>query len=362
MKVLIAPNAFKGTITAFEAGEIIADELAKNYPDATFDLVPIADGGDGTCTLLSKSLGIPPTKVWSLDPFGKPVLGEYFLDKEKAYLDVSSVSGLGLIAAGELDARTASTYGTGLLINHAISSGAKEIILGLGGSATVDIGIGILQALGLHFLDEKGKETPPFSPDLLFRIKHIQRSPSIPSVKFNFLCDVRNYFFGEEGAIPIFGTQKGLKKQDFEEFENQSKFLLDQLYAKKKRIFEDQEGFGAAGGIAAGLSSVFESTINMGALFFFKEIGMEEKVKWADLIITGEGKYDQQSKSGKACYELMNLAKSFQKPVLIVTSGNEAAGEGFSRVLQLPDLDFESADFKSQARKNLSSLISKLKL
>lgn len=362
MKILIAPNAFKGTLSALEAGEIIASNLLNKYSQAEVEIHPIADGGDGTCQLLGYSCNFSFRKIWSLDATGKPILGTYFFEGSKAFIDVSDVSGLGHLNPQELEIRVSSTYGTGLLIKNAIENGASEIILGLGGSATVDLGIGILQALSLIFLDEKGRELIPFSYDLLFKIRHIQKSTKLPKVSFTCICDVRNTFKGINGAIPIFGPQKGLKKEEITLFEAQSNILIDLMYQKSNLVFKDKVGFGAAGGIAAGLAAFFETKVEIGASYFFEKTGLEEKLILSDLIITGEGKYDNQSKSGKACYELLQLAKKHSKKIFLITSGDEKIQDGFDKVLHLPALNFLEKDFKVRAKKNLQELATQIEL
>lgn len=362
MKILISPNAFKGTLAALEAGKIIASELEKKYPKSEIEIHPIADGGDGTCELLGHSLNLSSRRIFSLDATGKPIIGTYFFEGSKAYIDVSNVSGIGHLNPDELDVRVSSTFGTGLLIKHAIEKGASEIILGLGGSATVDLGIGILQALGLLFLDENGRELIPFSNDLLFKIRHIQKSPKFPKVSFTFVCDVRNTFKGKEGAIPVFGPQKGLKSEEIKLFEDQSDFLLNLLYKKSNLTFEDKQGFGAAGGIAAGLSGYFNTKIEIGSSFFFKKTGLEKKLVNSEVIITGEGKYDIQSKSGKACFELLQLAKKNGKKIFLITSGEELNEKEFDKVFYLPPLNFLQDGFKETARKNLQKISREIEL
>ncbi|MEN2283059.1 glycerate kinase [Algoriphagus sp. SE2] len=362
MKILISPNAFKGTLTALEAGKILASELKHKYPQSKIEIHPIADGGDGTCELLGYSLKLSSRQIWSLDIKGKPKIGTYFYDGSKAYIDVSNVSGIGYLNPDELEIRVSSTFGTGLLIKHAIENGASEIILGLGGSATVDLGIGILQALGLLFLDENGRELTPFSYDMLFKIKHIQKPINFPKIDFTCVCDVRNKFGGDEGAIPVFGPQKGLKSVDFPEFEAQTHFLLDLLYKKNNLTFVDKQGFGAAGGIAAGLSAFFKTKIEIGSSYFFKKTGLKEKLVTSDLIITGEGKYDNQSESGKACFEILQMAKQNEKIIFLITSGEGLSKHGFDKVFYLPKLNFLLDDFKEKAKKNLKELSSQIEL
>ena len=359
MKFLIAPNAFKGTIPADEAAEIIGAIIREQIPNSEIVLQPIADGGDGTCALLIDSLQLKSVSLLSLDPIGSPISCIMGWDQEtqKAYFDVSTASGIGVLEEVQKQAHLTSTYGTGILIQKALELGAKEIILGLGGSATVDMGLGILQALGFVFLDQNGREVVPFSPDFISKIHHIQRPIRLPNIKFTVLCDVRNLFFGSDGAIPVFGPQKGLHSDQLADFELQCRRVLALLLKKSKSDWEDREGFGAAGGIAMGLSLFFHTEIQFGSTYFFEQVGLEEKVNQADWIVTGEGRYDSQSNQGKACFELLQLAKSSGKKIALITSGEEAISAGFDSVLKLPDLDFSKSGLKEKARENLHRLI-----
>lgn len=361
MNVLISPNAFKGTMSAREAGEIIKEFIEGKFPNVTTNLLPIADGGDGTCELLTEILGLEKKSAWSLDSIGRPISCEFGWDKDskKAYVDVSEASGIASLAFDELDPFVASSFGTGLLIREAIALGAEEIVLGLGGSATVDLGVGVLAALGVVFLDEQGRQLTQYAPNYLSKIKHVQKSPSIPKVKFTCLCDVKNTFFGDKGAIPVFGPQKGVALHQIEFYESVCEDVVSMLFKKQKRNFIDKSGFGAAGGIAMGLSAFFETEINFGSKYFFEKVQLESKVSWADLIITGEGRYDDQSAEGKACFELMKLAHQNSRKIVLITSGNELGTEQFDKVLTLPHLDFSQSDFKIKSRENLDSLLAK---
>lgn len=364
MNYLIAPNAFKGTIEADEAAAIISETIIKRFPDAHTDQCPIADGGDGTCFLLGTELKLPRIDIFTLDPLGRSISGYYFLDQinETAYLDVSTVSGIKYLIEYEKSPWIASTYGTGELICNAIALGAKHIVLGLGGSATVDLGMGILNGLGYLFLDENGREIPAFS-DLLFRkIRYIQSPLKRPDIRFTCLCDVNNYFFGEEGAIPVFGPQKGLDKNDFEEFGKCCSNVLELLSKKSGKKVLDKSGFGAAGGIAFGLSFFFPVEIQMGAKWFFQQVGIEEKVKRSDVVITGEGRFDSQSSGGKGSFELLKIVKKLNKKIVLITSGTQANEAGFDELLILPDLDFDRKDFQVQARRNLVQSIENWKV
>jgi len=360
MNLLIAPNAFKGTIEADEAAEIIAGAILNKIPGANVELCPIADGGDGTCFLLGKALELQQVFEWTLDPLGRPVEGFYFLDKanKTAYLDVSTVSGIKSLKSHEKNAWITGSYGTGELILKSIEKGAGHIILGLGGSATVDLGLGILRGLGFLFLDEKGREIPVFSEGFISKIKFIQSPIPKPKVRFTCLCDVNNHFFGEAGAIPVFGPQKGLPQSDFGKFEDACAEVLGLLAKKSGQDIPDRESFGAAGGIAFGLSFFFPLEIEMGAKWFFDKVGMESKVRSCDIVMTGEGRYDNQSASGKGSFELLQLAKTHGKKTVLITSGDGGKDVGFDKVITLPDLDFGFAHFQETAKKNLWRAIS----
>lgn len=358
MRYLIAPNAFKGTISATEAAKIIADQI-EQLAGSECQIQPVADGGDGTCSLLIESLGLERVFVPALNAVGQPILG-YFgwaPSTQKAYIDVSTVSGIGSLESTQRDPFTSSTYGTGLLIRKAVETGAQEIVLGLGGSATVDLGIGILGALGVLFLDGNGRELTVFSPQFLGAIRYIQMTPNLPKVKFTCLCDVRNPFFGELGAVQVFGPQKGIPVEELDLYDRNCKKILELLINKTRKEWIDASGFGAAGGIAMGLDFFFPTEIKFGAAYFFDLVGVQKKIVNSDWIITGEGQYDSQSDQGKASFGLLRLARNYGKKIALITSGQEGRNAGFDLVLELPGLDFSSADYKEKARQNLDRLI-----
>jgi glycerate kinase len=357
MRYLIAPNAFKGTLTAEEAAELITYALSKQT-GAECILQPVADGGDGTCALLIESLGLEKISAMTLNAVGQPIRGYFGWDAvlKKAYLDLATASGIGTLERHQKDPAITSTYGTGILIRKALELGAEEIVLGLGGSATVDMGTGILNALGFLFLDENGREIPMFSPGFLSRVKHIQRTPMTPKIKFTCLCDVRNPFLGANGAVRVFGPQKGIESDKLTSFESSCEHMLGLFIRRSKKEWVDQPGFGAAGGVAMGLQFFFDTEIKFGATHFFELVQIGEKLRQTDWIITGEGQYDFQSSEGKASFELLKLAKANQKKIALITSGSGGREAGFDLVLELPALDFSSPDFKEKARENLLRL------
>lgn len=359
MKFLIAPNAYKGTFTALEAIALIEEVLVQGYPSSQFISQALADGGDGTCALLADSMGLERIECLSLNAIGQPIPGFYAWDSSTntAYLDVSTCSGLGVLPTHAREPSLTSTFGTGILIQHAIQKGAKHLILGLGGSATIDLGAGILQALGFLFLDQYGRELPAFSSEFLKRCRHIQRPLQIPEVSFTCLCDVRNSFFGSNGAVSVFGPQKGLMEAEIVATELITEEFVGLLQRKSRSPIVDQPGFGAAGGIAFGLVQFFPCQLEFGAPYFFEKVGMTEKVIAADWIITGEGHYDRQSEEGKACFELKQLTHKHGKKIALITSGKEGYTSGFDAVIELPPLDFSNPNYKKKAREQFQGLL-----
>ena len=360
MKFLIAPNAFKGTLTALEASRYIQEQLETTYPKAELKVQPLADGGDGTCDLLCASLGIPSIKCLSLNAIGHPMEGYFGWEESKkvAYLDVSTCSGLANLEVEERNTSWTSTYGTGILIQEALKQGANQIVLGLGGSATIDLGAGILQALGFLFLDAHGRELPAFCPDFLAACKHIQRPLKLPNLSFTFLCDVKNPFFGPKGAVQIFGPQKGLRLDDMEKTEKITSDFFNLLVKKSlPEHWKDLPGFGAAGGIAMGLDFFFPCQIEFGSSYFFEKVNLQDKVGWADWIITGEGQYDSQSEEGKACYELKNLAQKLGKKIGLIASSHGDLTSEFDVFLELPSLNFSDPTYKNKAQDQFQGLL-----
>ncbi len=359
MKFLIAPNAYKGIFTALEAVALMEEVLVQENPSSVWISQALADGGDGTCTLLAESLNLEKIDCLSLNAIGQPISGFFAWEaaSKTAYLDVSTCSGVGVLPEHAREPSLTSTFGTGILIQHAIQKGAKQLILGLGGSATIDVGSGILQALGFLFLDQDGRELPVFSPEFLKRCRHIQRPLRLPAVAFTFLSDVKNSFLGPNGAVRVFGPQKGLREAELEATEVSTTDFVKLLLRKSSNPISDQTGFGAAGGIAFGLAQFFPYQLEFGAPYFFKQVRLEEKVQQVDWILTGEGQYDLQSEEGKACYELKQLARKHGKKIALIASGKEGHRLGFDAVLELPPLDFSDSNYKKKALEQFQGLL-----
>ncbi|WP_250632888.1 glycerate kinase [Rhodoflexus caldus] len=356
MQILVAPNAFKGTIEADHAAQIIAETLQAKYPQADITQCPIADGGDGTCRLLGEALQWQSHTVLATDARGRDIEATCYFDTaaNTVCADVSSASGIRHLSLGEKDVWSASTFGTGQTIADALKKGAQEIILGLGGSASVDMGLGILQALGLELYDADNQLIKPFSFRWLERITRLSAEQLMPLAKITCLCDVDNTFFGAQGAIPVFAPQKGLQAADMPAFTANAERIF-QLLRQLNPTLADRPCFGAAGGIALGLSAFYPVEIRSGSAYFFEAVQMEQRVAQSDWIITGEGRYDFQSESGKGCHALLLLAKKHGKRISLISSGSAEmlANTGFDDIYLLPPLDFGTADVAVQAVANL---------
>ncbi len=319
MKVLVAPCEFKETLTPKEAAEAVE----KAFGDAGLLslLHPVADGGGGTLNALQYNLK-GKTKWYKVhDPLLREVEAPIFYYNDFAFIEMASASGLKLLKDEERDPLNLTSIGTGELIKHAVSEGYKKIYIGIGGSATVDGGIGALYALGIRFLDKNGKELEPVGR-ALFSIDSLEIPRKTLSLLKNadirILSDVKNPLLGKNGAVRVFGPQKGLKEKYFEKMEKGLEKLAEIIYRKTGRDMRKIKGGGAAGGIGAALYGVFGAKIEDGAEFFLKITNFEDKLKDVDVVITGEGSFDEQSLFGKAPYKVAEISKKHGKKVIVL--------------------------------------------
>lgn len=317
MKIIIAPDKFKGSLTTFDVCRAIASGIKKGISDVDIIEFPMADGGDGFASVLKYYLGTDTIHCNTVDPLGREINASYEWDNinRSAIIEMAVASGLVLLNEKERNPLFTSTYGTGLLIKDAIQKGANKIILGLGGSVTNDAGTGILSALGFQFIDKKGLSLKPTGENLLL-IKKIIPPPSIPGIKFQIASDVQNVLFGPLGAAHVYAPQKGANHEQVE--------LLDKGLRNFAAVVKDEtgkdvaafSGSGAAGGIAAGLMAFFEIQMKRGVEMIMEAGGVEGKFTGAGLIITGEGKIDNQSGEGKVVGHIAELAKRYTIPCI----------------------------------------------
>jgi len=319
LKILIAPNAFKGSLDAVQAAQAIQRGLERSRLHPSCVLQPIADGGDGMLhVMLAQANG---RKMYTTveDPLGRPVKAAYGLiqNGKTAVIEMAEASGLRLLSPEERDPRRTSTYGTGQLILAALDQGANEIIVGVGGSATVDGGLGIVQALGGKLTDESGNEVPRGADGLavLHRIDVSEMDSRLSDCQVTVPCDVTNTLVG---AAEVFGPQKGASPQLVAEIE-QSFLHYSNLVEQElgKEISHLPRG-GAAGGVSAALYAFLNADLVNGTEYLLAKTGFESDLQEADLLITTEGALDQQTQGGKGPFYVAQRAKEQDKPVIIL--------------------------------------------
>lgn len=315
MKILIIPDSFKGSASNVVVANSIAEGVRKVLPDAECILRPLADGGEGSLETIRLSIGGDLVSVPTLDPLGKPITGHFLRVGKTAYIELANASGLQLISESELSARKTSTIGTGLVIKAALEETIEELVLCIGGSATNDGGCGIAEALGYRFVNALGHDFLPVG-NTLYEIRHIIPPARLPAVKFSVLCDVRNPFTGIQGATFVYGPQKGASSSDLDHLEAGMVHLRDIIKEWKEIDLDQIEGAGAAGGVGGGMMAFFNASLISGVSYLLEKLQIEKEVEGCDLIITGEGKIDQQTKDGKLISGITRLAKVYRKPVV----------------------------------------------
>lgn len=340
MRILISPDKFKGSLDAVAAASAIAEGFQKGYPEAILDICPIADGGEGTTQSLHKALGGEMITCQAHDPLLRLKKVSYArLDDVTAVMEMSAASGFLLIQPEERDPLKSSTRGTGEMIRHAWENGVQKIYLGIGGSATNDAGAGMASALGYVFLDDKGHPLDPI-PKNFPAICSIQQ-PILPSwPKITVLCDVNNPLCGINGATRVFGKQKGIPEEQFDIVDRWIEAFADIASRELDVDFRQVPGAGAAGGLGYGLMTFLSAKLEEGFPVISHMLRLEERIRTADVVITGEGKLDSQSLCGKGPVAIGRLAKKAGKQVLGIAGIAETEAEKeFDRVWTLANGD-----------------------
>lgn len=323
MRIVIAPNAFKGSLTADEAARSIASGLKKSQLSCTLQLIPVADGGDGTAHLISNQLSAKPVKILVHDPLNKKIEASYgWVSKSKtAIIELADASGIRLLHPGKLNPVEANTIGTGELIKSALDKGAKKIIMGIGGSATVDGASGLLYELGVRFLDSQGRDIREFPQGLLTlnRVDLASTDSRLKDCEIILLCDVSNKLLGKNGAAAVFGPQKGADKNEVALLEK-CLYQLNKIVKKDLKVEMDSFKYGgSAGGVAAGMAAFLNAKLVSGISYYLDIVGFEKELKNTDLVITAEGKFDTQTLEGKAPYGVAKKAVQHKIPVILLS-------------------------------------------
>ena len=321
-RYLCAPDSFKESLTAMEAARAMAQGIENADHDAEVRCLPMADGGEGTARALVDATGGSMHAVPVHDPLGRPVEGHFGLlaDGTTAVVETAEASGLALLEAKKRNPLIASSYGTGELILAAVRSGAKRIIVGLGGSATNDAGAGLLQALGVRLLDKNGNDLAHGGAALanLTTIDISTMDPALKNVAITAACDVTNPLTGPTGASAVFGPQKGASKDDVATLDAALAHFAQVIDSQLGVAVNDVPGAGAAGGIGAALKGFLNAEFRPGIAIVIEQSGLDAAAQWADVVFTGEGSIDFQTKFGKTPAGVAETAKRHGKPVIAV--------------------------------------------
>ena len=367
MKIVIAPNSFKGSLNAFKVAHAIQDGLLKSALDVECELFPIADGGDHTLEVFQNWLGGTIFHNEVLGPLGDQITAEWLFieDGKTAVIEMAKASGLNLIEKSALNPLKANSFGTGQLISLALDAGAEKIILGLGGSATVDGGLGILQAIGAELYNQNGNIIDnTINPVLDLRDLSMKNvDPRIYEVELLILCDVENPLLGTHGAAHIFGPQKGAAPTEVELLETCLTRFNEIIIKKTNNDYAEMKGAGAAGGIAVSLKAFFNATIVNGVDFLLEKMNFEESIKTADLLITAEGKVDSQTLRGKGPFGVAQKAKSYGIPSIILAGKADDIDQlnaGFTAVFPITNGPMSLNEAMDQTKKDLEETSSQI--
>jgi glycerate kinase len=333
LKIAVAPDSFKGTLTAMQAATCIERGLKKSMSSIRVRKIPMADGGEGTVRAIVDATGGRLVLRTVSDPLGRRVRARFGLsgNGRTAVIEMAAASGLGLLEPDERNPLVTSTGGTGELVRHALSRGADRILVGIGGSATNDAGMGMARVLGARFLDKAGRELPGGGGSL-GRLAHIDPSgldPRLRGVTVEVACDVDNPLFGARGAARVYAPQKGATRT----MVNTLDAGLRRFAAVVRRDLgvdvAEQPGAGAAGGLGAGIMALLGGTLRPGVDIVIEAVGLRRRLKGTDLVVTGEGRLDGQTVHGKTPAGVARVARELGIPVIAIAG---SLGEGADRV------------------------------
>jgi glycerate kinase len=365
VKIVISMDSFKGSLSAMEAGEAARDGILRVYPEAEIEVAALADGGEGTVRAIVGATGGHFEKVKVHDPLGRLITAEYGVigGTGTVVMEMAEASGLTLLSEKERNPLETSTFGFGEMIADAIDKGYRDFVIGIGGSATNDGGFGMLRALGFEFYNQEGTPVPLGAKGLrdLSYIKTENARSVLSECRFTVACDVKNPLCGENGCSAVFGPQKGATPDTvkaMDEWLSRYAALTETVVGKD---FSSHEGSGAAGGLGFALLAYLHASLRSGAQTVMEAVSLEEKIREADILITGEGKLDRQSFMGKAPVEAAKIAKKYGKTVVAFAGsvsdsacqGDDSVIDAFFPIVSGPCTLAEAMD-KEQARKNMS--------
>lgn len=317
MKILLAPDKFRGSLTAAEVCEAMSEGIRKALPNAEILAIPMADGGEGTAEILTHNAGGQMHSVSVSDPLGRKIMAEFGLaaDGKTAYLEMAAASGLRLLQSHERNPLQTSTFGTGELIQEALNKGAQQLILGIGGSATTDGGVGMAAALGWRFEDKSGRNLVP-NGSSLGQIQKIIPPANFTQINIQVACDVTAPLYGPTGAACVYASQKGANAEMVVQLDEGLKHLANLIQRDFGVDLAQVAGTGAAGGLGFGLLFFLNATLKEGVKIVMEQTYFEEKLLGVDLVFTGEGKMDDQTLQGKLIAGIAKAAQHNGIPVV----------------------------------------------
>ena len=322
MKIVIAPDSFKGSLTALQVAEAMEVGLQRVFPDATIEKVPMADGGEGTVQSLVDATGGEILTAQVMDPLGNTIDAQYGVlgDGVTAVIEMAEASGLTLVPLDKRDPRVTTTYGTGELIRSALAHGCRKLIIGIGGSATNDGGAGMAQALGAKLLTASGEQIKPGGGHLatLNSIDLSELDPRITETETVVACDVNNPLTGEQGASYVYGPQKGATREMIEMLDANLAHFDKILQRDLNKSVGNVPGAGAAGGLGAGLMAFVDASLKSGIKIVTEAAQLSKRLAGADLVITGEGQINFQTVFGKTPVGVARVAKTHNIPVIAI--------------------------------------------
>jgi glycerate kinase len=322
MKIIVAPDSFKGSLTAVEVSDAIEQGIREIFPEAEIAKIPMADGGDGTVQCLVNATGGKTLREKVTGPLGDEVLASYGIlgDKKTAVIEMAEASGLTLVPENKRNPLITTTYGTGQLIKVALDQGCRKMIIGIGGSATNDGGAGMAQALGAKLLDKDGKEIGFGGGELkkVFGIDTKYLDNRLSETEVLIASDVSNPLCGPKGATRVYGPQKGATPEMIKELDESLAHFAEIIKRDLNKDIKDIPGAGAAGGLGAGLIAFLDAELKPGIEIVIEIVKLEQAIKDADLVITGEGKIDSQTIYGKAPIGVAKIAKKYKIPVMAI--------------------------------------------
>ncbi len=320
MKIVVAIDSFKGSLTSLQAGSAVKDAINRLDDKHQVLVKPLADGGEGTVEALAESTNAQIIELSVKGPLLNPVNAKYCIlkDTNTAIIEMAAASGITLISDGERNPLETTTYGVGELIKDAISRGCRRFIVGIGGSATNDGGTGMLTALGYEFLNENKEPIALGAKGLkyLCKIKTDNVIPELKECNFNIACDVTNPLCGEKGCSAVFGPQKGATPEMIKDMDNWLEKYAEISKTVSKKADKNYPGSGAAGGLGFAFLAFTNATLKSGIQIVLEEIDIENDIKNADIVVTGEGRLDSQTVMGKAPIGVAKLAKKYGKKVV----------------------------------------------